>query len=140
MLQIFSRWRCDNWVSVFKIIFTSLGLLLYQNQKFHEQHDKNIYHPKNHTPRIYEYVIEFDRLKNLELFIPAYYYTLNNSVVAKRLKKYLIFTCGGGLHYRVSPILLNWSYCINKSFAFIFLTGICGQNLWNFSEWLEPIF
>ena len=58
-------------------------------------------------PRIYEYVIEFDRLKNLELFIPAYYYTLNNSVVAKMLKKYLIFTCGGGLHYRVSPIFLN---------------------------------
>ena len=53
MLQIFSRWRCDNWVSVFKIIFASLGLLLYQNQKFHEQHDKNMYHPKNHPKNLW---------------------------------------------------------------------------------------
>ena len=59
---------------------------------------------KKIIPRIYEYVIEFDRFKNLELFNPAHSTTV---LLQKMLKKYFIFTCGGGLHYRVSPILLN---------------------------------
>ena len=55
---------------------------------------------KKIIPRIYEYVIEFDRFKNLELFNPAHSTTV---LLQKMLKKYFIFTCGALLAGNAHP-------------------------------------
>ena len=101
MVQIFSRWRCGNWVSVFKIIFFHIKIKNFMNYKKH--------YPKNHPKNLWV-CNRIWQVKKSWIIQPS---TLNNGVVAKMLKKYFIFTWCGGLHYSVSPILSNWSGRIN---------------------------